>query len=326
MSNKFIKTRIKNRVDLLTKWSTTNPELLPGEIAVASVTTQQIDPTTGNVVNVPAVLIKVGEDGKKFNELPWLSAKAADVYDWAKKSDIKDVKVKVITDIDEQGNDVFTEDELGNWLKTINDRSLANTESIAGIQDIVAGGIHFAGIAKEDTNFAKTAAATDTVTISIKDGASYKTHTLVIGDIVIKEKTAKEYIWTGTAWQELGDQTLIGTLETKVSGLDVDPTASGTATEFISSLKKDTDGKLKATKANLPTASTTVAGITTLGVTGAAPYDDVFGDLGLEPRIADIEDNFVKYIANSDTTGTLSIGKDSTAADYIIFDCGGASI
>jgi hypothetical protein len=334
MPNKLIKTRIKNRIDSLANWQVEGVSLLPGEIAIVSVTTQTKD-DQGNIIEVPAVLMKVGEsDGsggtKAFSALPWLSAKAADVYEWAKTSDIKDVKVKVIVDED------TVEDKLGDWLKTLNDRSLANAEVIENLQDVIAGGIHFVGIAKADTNFAKTATATETVTISIKDGTSYKSYTLVLGDIVIKENTTQEYIWTGTAWQELGDQTRIGALENKVSGLDVDPTVptSGTktATSFISSIKKDsTSGKLVATKHELPVAvdKNTTKGIVALGVTGgAASYDDVFGNTGLEPRVASIADNYVKFIANSDTTkpGTLSIGEDSTASDYIIFDCGGASI
>ena len=97
---KTLQTRIKNRFDTLASW-TGKDNLLPGEIALVSVTTQQIDEVTGNVVNVPAVLMKVGDvypDGHEkkgqsipFDELPWLSAKAADVYAWAKEEYAKDV-------------------------------------------------------------------------------------------------------------------------------------------------------------------------------------------------------------------------------------------
>lgn len=96
---KTINTRIKNRFDTLANWQGAGVELLPGEIALVSVTTQQINKATGDVVDVPALLMKVGEsDGnggtKSFDSLPWLSALASDVYDWAKESDPSTITVK----------------------------------------------------------------------------------------------------------------------------------------------------------------------------------------------------------------------------------------
>lgn len=44
----------------------------------------------------------------------------------------------------------------------------------------------------------------------------------------------------------------------------VDPTSSGTATEFIATVSQDANGEITATKAALPTASTSGAGITSL--------------------------------------------------------------
>jgi hypothetical protein len=107
-TTKTIQTRIKNRFDTLEKWQVPGVSLLPGEIALVSVTTQKIDQATGDVVEVPAVLMKVGEaneynsDGsvkscKTFSELPWVSALAADVYDWAKKADPSTITVKYRT-------------------------------------------------------------------------------------------------------------------------------------------------------------------------------------------------------------------------------------
>lgn len=132
MATKTIQTRIKNRIDTLTNWQADGVTLLPGEIALVKVTTQQIDSTTGNVVNVPAILMKVGEsDGsggtKSFNELPWLSAKASDVYSWAKTQHAKDINVDVI-------NGTATETKsLGTWLKTVNDTAKANAANITNI-------------------------------------------------------------------------------------------------------------------------------------------------------------------------------------------------
>ena len=81
---KTLNTRISQKYDTYEQWIANDPALLKGEIAVVTVTTAVKD-DKGNIVQVPNLMIKVGEDGvKKFSELPWLSAKAADVADWAK--------------------------------------------------------------------------------------------------------------------------------------------------------------------------------------------------------------------------------------------------
>ena len=48
------------------------------------------------------------------------------------------------------------------------------------------------------------------------------------------------------------------------------PTASSTATAFIDTISQNANGVITATKKNLPTASTTVAGITKVGASGGA--------------------------------------------------------
>ena len=48
------------------------------------------------------------------------------------------------------------------------------------------------------------------------------------------------------------------------------PTASSTATAFIDTISQNTNGVITATKKNLPTASSTVAGITKIGASGGA--------------------------------------------------------
>ena len=48
------------------------------------------------------------------------------------------------------------------------------------------------------------------------------------------------------------------------------PTASSTATAFIDTISQNTNGVITATKKNLPTASSTVAGITKVGASGGA--------------------------------------------------------
>jgi hypothetical protein len=77
-----INTRIRLKYDTLGNWNLYDPQLLAGEVAIA-VVSDVVDPIT----NVPAVVMKVGDGTKKFSELDFISAKAADVNSYAKLSD-----------------------------------------------------------------------------------------------------------------------------------------------------------------------------------------------------------------------------------------------
>lgn len=76
-----IKTRISLKYDTLANWQTNNPELLAGEIAIAT-----IDSANPANKQHPPVMFKVGPGN--FNSLDWASALAADVYSWAKQDKI----------------------------------------------------------------------------------------------------------------------------------------------------------------------------------------------------------------------------------------------
>lgn len=82
-TTKTLNTRISLKYDLYNNWITNDPVLLKGEMAVA-----YVPATTGAVKQEPALLLKVGEDGvKKYSELPFVSAKAADVNTYALMDD-----------------------------------------------------------------------------------------------------------------------------------------------------------------------------------------------------------------------------------------------
>jgi 23S rRNA maturation mini-RNase III len=92
MAIKELQTRIALKYDSYENWTKEQPAdsvvgknlvLLAGEIGICEI------PATNNDSKVaPTVLFKVGNGTKKFHELPWASAKAADVYGWAKASDV----------------------------------------------------------------------------------------------------------------------------------------------------------------------------------------------------------------------------------------------
>lgn len=84
MADKILNTRIKLKYDTYENWSTKNPILLAGEIAIATVPSG--DSNVGVLVkdNLPNVVIKVGDGTNAYNDLKFVSGLAADVYEWAK--------------------------------------------------------------------------------------------------------------------------------------------------------------------------------------------------------------------------------------------------
>lgn len=81
---KQINARLQLKYDSYANWTTNNPTLKSGEVAIAylasTVDTSAVTPNN----NTHPVMFKVGPG--EFNELPWSSALAADVHSWAKKS------------------------------------------------------------------------------------------------------------------------------------------------------------------------------------------------------------------------------------------------
>lgn len=81
MSTKTFNTRIGLKYDTYANWVANNPIPLQGEVCVTV-----IPADTGAVRQEPAILFKVGDGTKTYTELDFTSAKAADIYDWAKQA------------------------------------------------------------------------------------------------------------------------------------------------------------------------------------------------------------------------------------------------
>ena len=88
VTEKLLKTRIQLRYDSLENWTSKNPDLKKGEVAIAYLP-PKVEGKVPDAVpeTASAVLMKVGPG--QFNALPWMSALAADVYEWAKKNEVK---------------------------------------------------------------------------------------------------------------------------------------------------------------------------------------------------------------------------------------------
>lgn len=92
-----LNTRISLRYDTLENWSTTSGKatvLNIGEVGICSATLEG--------TNQPTIMFKVGNGISKFEELPWTSGLAADVYAWAKAANISIIEEgsgEIITNI-----------------------------------------------------------------------------------------------------------------------------------------------------------------------------------------------------------------------------------
>ena len=77
--NKVFQTRIQLKYDTYANWSANNPVLKAGEMAIATVTAGE-----QSMTNLPNIVLKVGDGTSHYNDLKFVSALAADVYEWAK--------------------------------------------------------------------------------------------------------------------------------------------------------------------------------------------------------------------------------------------------
>lgn len=132
-TEKILNTRIILKNDTLANWNNSSIILKKGEIALALVEVNQKDPVSGQLVKVPTYLTKVGDGVKTFANLNWTAAMAADVYDWAKKSEnefVQWVNNQIVHPDDTRNEYRFSITEGGKLL--IEMQTLYNGENASG--------------------------------------------------------------------------------------------------------------------------------------------------------------------------------------------------
>jgi hypothetical protein len=199
---KTIITRIKNKVDLISAWKASSvndvdstTRLLDGEIAIVRVPTgnEYVNPVTGVAEPEIALLMKVGDGTSTFDSLPWMSAKASDVYNWAKlpEEDFKAwVKTLVeVSDIDlsayytaEQVDNGFVSKEAGKSL-------VADSE----IQKLVGVSVGANKVEASNNNGSIKIDGVDTVVYTPATPIDY---TVTITEDATDSTIAKRYIFT----------------------------------------------------------------------------------------------------------------------------------
>lgn len=138
MAEQNILTRIQLKYDSYERWTDTtlgtgkgaNFILKAGEMGIcylpSSTSTEQVEGS-----EPPQILFKVGDGKTKFSQLPWASAKAADVYAWAKAANKPTYSANEIGDLDgffqlkqtdSEGYEykLQSKDSKGNWVDVPN--------------------------------------------------------------------------------------------------------------------------------------------------------------------------------------------------------------
>ena len=139
MAEKILQTRIQLKYDTYVNWTTNNPILKAGEISIATIATG--DTQEVNSVAAPQVLLKVGDGVSNYNSLPFVSAKSADVYSWAKKSESEFtewVKTLIATEgaYDAKGSAAQALTDAKAYTDLLaNGAVKTNTDAIAAIKD-----------------------------------------------------------------------------------------------------------------------------------------------------------------------------------------------
>ena len=121
MGNTTLNSRISLRYDTYDQWNTPSGKaavLNKGEVGICALLAE------GS--NQPTIMFKVGNGISTFEELPWTSGLAADVFDWA--------KAKQLAIIDNEEGEIITNiswDETENGIKVSRKTLTATTESFA---------------------------------------------------------------------------------------------------------------------------------------------------------------------------------------------------
>lgn len=245
MAEKLLNTRIALRIDTFENWAKTddaskgaNLVLKRGEIGLCEIPAQNPEAQTA-----PTVLFKVGDGTKKFSELNWASALAADVYSWAKASDVildgQVIKFKngseVVKTIDltsfiagakkyadekaaaVQGNLNTLSGTVSTLSETVTNNNNAITQKVSTVESQykAADTALEKAISDEETarKNADTALQTEinNIKTNIASGLHFRGIVAALSDVAdpaegdIAIVGTVEYIYDGSKWQEFGD-------------------------------------------------------------------------------------------------------------------------
>lgn len=210
-------------------------------------------------------------------------------------------------------NKIIVADATGNIEKvTLNAKLDTLATDIGNINTAIAGGVHFIGITTTDLSQASHQTASS-ITLKLSDGTT-KAYTAKTGDITIQDNTSKEYIWSGSLWQELGDQSRIGAIETKINNMDLADVA--TTNQYVTQVTQ-TDGKITVSRKQ-PVSTEILHGDGGSTTVGAELANHVGRLIGVEDKLKGVTTTVSTAIA--DAIKTLDVSEsttDGTATAFI---------
>lgn len=223
---KNLNTRIRLKYDTLENWIKNDPVLLAGEVAIATVANNETNANSTKFQNLPNVVMKVGDGTKKFSELNYFSAMAADVYAWAKKTE-------------SEANESFRAYMEGNtdhtdWLKSFISGEVKDTNTNYNLEQDANNGhilrLYSQNIGQEDWTLVNEITTADTV----------YDDTALAGRVTGLETKVNT-----------GDKTVTAYIEGVIAALDLANTyeAKGAAAQALADAKAHADGKDAAIKA-----------------------------------------------------------------------------
>lgn len=234
MAEKILNTRIQLKYDSLANWSTNNPTLKAGEVAIAYLANSHTTTTPDNGTH--PVMFKVGPGA--FNSLPWTSALAADVYSWAKKSESEFITwVKGLVDVNDIDlSDYYKKGEVNTLLSNNSTADQAHADSVAAT-------------AKSEAIAAAAADATTKADNALDSAKSYADG--LDSAMGIRVKALEDH---KDDYKAYADQAEADAISAAASD------ATSKADKALADAKDYTDGKVKALKENEIAANTTAIG------------------------------------------------------------------
>lgn len=289
MANKILNTRIKLKYDLYSNWSTNNPVLLAGEVALAYVPTDS-SLSVGNAsvsgTTPPQVLVKVGDGTNHYNDLKYVSALAADVLAACK-----------------------SEAALTTFVNgVIADAGLASSESMDGLTSRVADVEKDINTLNGDASTAGSVAkqiADAIADLNLASTYAAKSHTHLAADVTDIDATIQAYGYaTKTEAEGYANAKDDAIAEAKKAGTDASTALNTYKTEMTAALAGKQDV--------IPKNTYDAYGAATTAEDNAKSYvDQKFTDANLdqyttESEVKSIVDGVIAAAADDETYNSLT--------------------